>query len=98
MLPDITNLVSDISGSGSVIPDMPTQENFFDAIKPFPSSTSIRTSAECGVCRWGTWIIRETLGNRVTHEFLVGAGRALCPFFIGEAGFVRATCQGIIDQ
>jgi len=91
-LPAITDLVTDISPIDSIIPDVPNRETWFDAINPFPSTTSIKTTAECGVCRWGTWVLRETLGNIVVHEALVGAGRALCPFFIGEAGFVRATC------
>jgi len=63
MLPAVTNMIAGISTSDAAVPDMPSQENFFDAINPFPSSASIRTSAECGVCRWGTWIIRETFGS-----------------------------------
>ena len=63
MLPAMTSLIADISTTDSAVPDMPSQENFFDAINPFPTSTSIRTSAECGVCRWGTWVIRETIGS-----------------------------------
>lgn len=97
-LPVFTDIIAEIYPFGSATPKAPSSEQLFDAINPFPSSASIRTSAECGVCRWGTWVLRELLGNRVTHDFLVGGGRALCPFFIGEAGFVRATCQGIIDQ
>jgi hypothetical protein len=61
-LPEMTTLLSLTSTEES--PDMPTEKNFFDAINPFPSSASIRTTAECGVCRWGTWLIRETIGSK----------------------------------
>ena len=93
----MNDLLTEIS-TASVIPAMPDRNQVFDAINPFPEYASIKTSAECGVCRWGSWVAREILGNPLTHEFLIGGGRVLCPLFIGFAGFKRSACQGIIDQ
>jgi hypothetical protein len=82
----MNDVLAEISTS-SIIPAMPDREQVFNAINPFPKTYSIKTTAECGVCRWGTWVAREILGNPLTHEVLVGGGRVLCPLFIGMAGF-----------
>ena len=93
---ELNNFVQDLSPN-TITPSMPNADQLLQAVNPFTSKTSIKTKAECGVCRWSTWLVRGILGNPLSKDILIALGRGLCPLFIGEAGLVEASCKGIIN-
>ena len=63
-------------------------------------SLQLLSGAECIGCKAGTWLVKESLNNKVIKDAMVEIGILICktPLVTDRMPFSSVICRGVVEQ